>query len=63
MTPLNRDVRFTPESGHSLSVSGCLLCAKSGLALPRFVQMAGTLGQKRTFLEVSVMSVAAAVRA
>src|SRR5262249_35346959 len=24
------DVRFTPKSGHSLSVSGCPLCAKSG---------------------------------
>jgi hypothetical protein len=25
------DVRFTPESGHSLTRSGCLLWAKSGL--------------------------------
>src|SRR5690348_6149339 len=24
------DVRFTLESGHRLSLSGCLLCAKSG---------------------------------
>jgi hypothetical protein len=24
------DVRFTPESGHRLSVSACPLCAKSG---------------------------------
>jgi hypothetical protein len=24
------DIRFTPESGHWLSVSGCPLCAKSG---------------------------------
>jgi hypothetical protein len=24
------NVRFTPESGHWLSASGCLLCAKSG---------------------------------
>src|SRR5262245_45494527 len=24
------DVRFTPKSGHSSSVSGCPLCAKSG---------------------------------
>src|SRR6516165_8282970 len=24
------DFRFTPESGHSLSELGCLLCAKSG---------------------------------
>jgi hypothetical protein len=29
--PLSRyDVRFTPGSGHWLSGSGCLLCAKSG---------------------------------
>ena len=27
------DVRFTPESGHWLSVSGCPLCAKSRLML------------------------------
>jgi len=26
------NVRFTPESGHGLSVSGCPLCAKSGSA-------------------------------
>src|SRR6516165_4786422 len=26
-----RDVRFTPKSGHRLSLSGCPLCAKSGL--------------------------------
>ena len=25
------DVRFTPESGHRLSLSGCPLCARSGL--------------------------------
>jgi hypothetical protein len=25
------DVRFTPESGHQLSLLGCPLCAKSGL--------------------------------
>jgi len=25
-----RDVRFTPKSGHWLSASGCLLCARSG---------------------------------
>ena len=27
---LQRDVCFTPESGHWLSVSGCPLCANSG---------------------------------
>src|SRR5262249_31560116 len=26
-----RDVRFTPNSGHYFSASGCPLCAKSGL--------------------------------
>jgi hypothetical protein len=29
-TSSDSDVRFTPESGHSLSPLGCLLCAKSG---------------------------------
>ena len=31
VTLLNFDVRFTPESGHSPTRSGCLLWAKSGL--------------------------------
>ena len=31
MTLLNFDVRFTPESGHSPTRSGCLLWATSGL--------------------------------
>ncbi len=30
VTLLNYDVRFTPESGHSPTRSGCLLWAKSG---------------------------------
>ena len=29
MTPSSRDVRFTPESGHSPTRSGCLLWAKT----------------------------------
>jgi len=31
VTLLNFDVRFTPESGHSPTRSGCLLWAKNGL--------------------------------
>jgi hypothetical protein len=27
VTPSDRDVRFTPESGHSQALSGCPLCA------------------------------------
>ncbi len=34
MTLLNFDVRFTPESGHSPTRSGCLLWAISGLNRP-----------------------------
>jgi hypothetical protein len=34
VTLLNFDVRFTPESGHSLTRSGCLLWAISGLNRP-----------------------------
>jgi hypothetical protein len=30
MATSQRNVRFTPKSGHWLSVSGCPLCAKSG---------------------------------
>jgi hypothetical protein len=30
MTPRNLDVRFTPKSGHRLSVLACPLCAKRG---------------------------------
>jgi hypothetical protein len=41
-----RDVRFTAESGHSPTRSGCLLCAKSGLMHPQ--QKIGGLGQMLT---------------
>jgi hypothetical protein len=30
MNRSNRDVRFTPKSGHWLAPAECLLCAKSG---------------------------------
>jgi hypothetical protein len=30
MTACNLNVRFTPESGHRLSLPGCPLCANSG---------------------------------
>jgi hypothetical protein len=37
MTRSNRDVRFTPESGHPSAPPPCQLCARSGHSSVRFV--------------------------
>jgi hypothetical protein len=46
VTLLNFDVRFTPESGHSPTRSGCLLWAKNGL-MQRNKNIAGASGKLR----------------
>src|SRR5262249_55674118 len=40
--PQKRDVRFTPKSGHWLSVLGCPLCAKSGHWRPYSITSSAT---------------------
>jgi len=51
MTPSNCDVRFTPESGHSPTRSGCLLWAKSGHQLELFDHLVGASEQRRGYGE------------
>ena len=48
------DVRFTPKSGHWLSVSACPLCAKSGHERALFDDLVGNGQQARRYREAKL---------